>query len=229
MKNTKELLFPFNLYRKEMLPKGSRGDLIKSLEDISIPIKGFFDSSLKQIPEEAKICFLHIDADLYTSVIEVLEILYHRVVDGGVIIIDDFFHHAQGPKRAAWNFFNRLKACPLYHVSFPYSVFLFKGKHSHLKNQHRSLDGNYYSFDFLKFDSFFVNAVQTCLAKTNNLQSSESISSRNCEMLLKLLRSDETRSSDVYLYWKALEDYWDYINPIEIMYGGHNQRDLISL
>ncbi len=36
--------------------------------------------------------FLHVDADWYDSVLLVLETFYDRVVEGGVIVMDDFGH-----------------------------------------------------------------------------------------------------------------------------------------
>lgn len=54
-------------------------------------IRGLFQETFKQtLPD--KIALLHIDADWYESVFIALETLVPRVVDGGVIILDDFGH-----------------------------------------------------------------------------------------------------------------------------------------
>lgn len=52
-------------------------------------IKGFFENSLKNAPIK-KLALLRIDADMYSSTIQVLEQLYDKVSVGGFIIIDDY-------------------------------------------------------------------------------------------------------------------------------------------
>lgn len=199
------------------------------LSDTIAPLKGFFADSLSHISPDTQICFLHIDADLYSSMTDVLTALYDRVVEGGVIVIDDYFHHAQGPKRAASDFFNQRGIYPLYHVSFPYTVFLIKGERSHMRHQHRSIDGNYYSFEYLKRDRVFVGAVETYLAEMAANPAYEPRQVQNCETFLQLLKSSETRSSDIYMYWKTLEDYWDRMSLHGILSGAYASRNLIEL
>lgn len=60
-----------------------------SLDPVRI-ITGWFDSTLKAEPVKA-IALLHIDADWYESVKVVLEELYDKVVDGGFIVLDDYW------------------------------------------------------------------------------------------------------------------------------------------
>ena len=60
-----------------------------SLEPVKI-ITGWFDSTLKAEPIKT-IALLHIDADWYESVKVVLEELYDKVVDGGFIVLDDYW------------------------------------------------------------------------------------------------------------------------------------------
>ena len=116
-------------------------------------MKGFFEDALPQLDPDRRFCFVHIDADLYSSVLCALEQLYDRVVAGGVIAIDDFFHPGQGPVRATAEFFNSRGLTPLYHVGFPYSVFVIKEDWGRVL---RSLDGNAYSLEWLRSDDYFL-------------------------------------------------------------------------
>jgi O-methyltransferase len=52
-------------------------------------VKGWFaDLSVKAMPE--RICFAHLDADLFKSTFDGLAQIYPRLVPGGVCIIDDY-------------------------------------------------------------------------------------------------------------------------------------------
>jgi FKBP-type peptidyl-prolyl cis-trans isomerase 2 len=174
------------------------------LADTVIPVKGFFDSTLPNLSLEARFSFAHLDSDLYASVMLSLEHIYDRVPLGGVIVIDDFFHHAQGPARAVSDFFNRRGIRPVLNVSFPYSVFLIKGEN--VQNSClRSIDGNSYSFAWLKQDEFFRKQLEESLHRSVG----NSHVHANCKMLVDLLKNEHPRNSDIYIYMKALEDFWD--------------------
>ena len=72
-------------------------------------IKGPVEKTL--IIEEnlpSKISILRLDTDWYSSTKVELEILYPRLVQGGVLIIDDYGHF-QGAKKAVDEFFNNKK------------------------------------------------------------------------------------------------------------------------
>ena len=56
----------------------------------------------KNIPNKIKI--LRLDTDWYKSSKIELEKLYHKVVDGGIVILDDYFHW-NGQRRATDEFF----------------------------------------------------------------------------------------------------------------------------
>ncbi len=60
-----------------------------SLQDVNI-IPGWFDATL-QTAELQTIALLHIDADWYVSVKIVLETLYDKVVEGGFVVLDDYW------------------------------------------------------------------------------------------------------------------------------------------
>lgn len=176
------------------------------LRGVVMPVKGFFRDSLGDMPPDQRFCFAHLDSDLYDSVRESLEAIYPRLVDGGILVIDDFFHHAMGPRRAASDFFNRSRIRPVYHVAFPYSVFIIKGERPSARHGKRSIDGNWYSFDWLRQDDYFVGAVKRSLERARSV---EERAHQNAAMLLDVLKSSSPRSSDVYMYWRALEDFWD--------------------
>jgi len=174
------------------------------VRDSVTPVKGFFDKTLPKLPRSQRFCFAHLDSDLYDSIYVSLEHVYDRVVDGGVIAIDDFFHHAQGPARAVADFFNSKKVHPILHVSFPYSVFVVKGEVAPSR-WHRSLDGNCYSFEWLRRDPLLREAVTGSLAKVKKDRRLH----ERCRALLDLLEAEAYSNADIYRYWHALEDYWD--------------------
>jgi O-methyltransferase len=69
--------------------------------------KTLFDSN--NIPE--KVSILRLDTDWYESTIIELEILYPRLVKGGVLIIDDYGHW-QGAKKAVDEYFSNMAFTP---------------------------------------------------------------------------------------------------------------------
>ena len=52
--------------------------------------KGFFSETMKNTSDISKISVLRLDGDMYSSTIEVLDALYDKVSDGGIIIVDDW-------------------------------------------------------------------------------------------------------------------------------------------
>lgn len=51
---------------------------------------GYFPESAKGVAD--KFCFVNLDTDLYQSILSGLEFFYPQMVDGGVILIHDFFN-----------------------------------------------------------------------------------------------------------------------------------------
>lgn len=180
----------------------------KSLGGTVIPVKGSFASSLKKIRSRQKYCLVHVDADLYRSAYTALSHAYDRVVPGGVIILDDYFHHSQGVARAAADFFNRRKIYPVYHVAFPWGAFVFKGgKHDEARHP-RCLDGNTYSFRWLKKDRYLRKVLNDHLARGKKTGRKDA-SRLNAESFRDLLGAKNEYSSDIYVYLKAMEEFWD--------------------
>lgn len=156
------------------------------IDDTIHVIKGFF-KDVEIPPEFDKFAFVHLDSDLYDSVYDSLEKIWDRVVDGGIVAIDDFFHHAQGPARAVADFFRNRCAGdepPLLYVVPTYAVLIIKGQSAFLEaaqpqnadpsaprrrvgKMHgpRALDGNFYSFRLVRGCRPFIAAVEESVAK----------------------------------------------------------------
>jgi len=68
-------------------------------------LKGFSPDIFNNIDQYKKFCFVHIDVDLYESVAHGLAYFYPRMVDGGVILLDDYgWDTTEGAKRAVDEF-----------------------------------------------------------------------------------------------------------------------------
>jgi len=82
-------------------------------------VKGFFSESLGEY-SGARIALLHLDVDLYQSYKECLEILYPKVVKGGVIAFNEYQETAKfhkGAKKAIDEFLNgkeKIIKSPIY-------------------------------------------------------------------------------------------------------------------
>jgi len=76
--------------------------------------KGFFPVTGKVI-ENRKFCFVHVDVDIYQSVKDCCEFFYPRMVEGGVMIFDDYgFPSCPGAKTAVDEFFRDKQEKPIY-------------------------------------------------------------------------------------------------------------------
>jgi len=64
--------------------------LYKVLDDNVIFIKGWFSDTLPNNENIKNICLLRMDGDMYKSTMDVFDSCYHKVVDKGVIIVDDY-------------------------------------------------------------------------------------------------------------------------------------------
>jgi O-methyltransferase len=88
--------------------------------------KGWFDETFKQ-PLPDRISFLNIDADWYASVSLCLETFYDRVVDGGVILLDDFGYW-EGCREAYYDFCGARKLKPLLERAGRTQAYWIKGR-----------------------------------------------------------------------------------------------------
>ena len=88
--------------------------------------KGWFDKTFaEELPE--KVAFLHVDCDWYDSVMLTLETFYDRVVEGGVIVLDDFGHW-EGCREAFYDFIGRRNLKPLLERCGHTEAWWVKGK-----------------------------------------------------------------------------------------------------
>ncbi len=74
-----------------------------------IYLKGWFKDTLAAAPVE-QIALLRMDGDLYESTMDILDALYDKVVDGGIVIVDDY--NAIKVCRAAVSDFFRKRQLP---------------------------------------------------------------------------------------------------------------------
>lgn len=75
--------------------------------------QGTFPDTASAI-EDKNFSFIHIDVDLYKSVKDCLEFFYHRMVTGGIIVIDDYDSWAwPGVKNAVSEFLADKKEYPI--------------------------------------------------------------------------------------------------------------------
>jgi len=73
------------------------------LDDCVCFVEGFFEDTLPTAGVD-KLCILLLDGDMYSSTIQVLEILYDKLQQGGYVIVDDY---ALGGCRQAVDDFRR--------------------------------------------------------------------------------------------------------------------------
>ncbi len=80
-------------------------------KDNIITHKGWFENTVSTFKGD-KISILRLDGDLYNSTIVCLESLFPKVIDGGVVIIDDW--QLPGCKLACEDYFKKIKYTPNY-------------------------------------------------------------------------------------------------------------------
>lgn len=76
--------------------------------------KGLIPETFKDLRQDIKFSFVHIDVDIYRSVIDCCEFLYERMEKGGFMIFDDYgFPSCPGARRAVDEFFESKPESPL--------------------------------------------------------------------------------------------------------------------
>ncbi len=87
-------------------------------------IKGIFPDSVSGIiKEEETFCFVHIDADQYESTKNSINFFYNKMVDGGIIVFDDY-KWLKGVDKAVDDFFEDKKEKPI--ISVPMQCYIIK-------------------------------------------------------------------------------------------------------
>lgn len=114
------------------LKKKNINSVYCSLENVKNNIKKYSDNDLKKIVfikgkventlnDEnnipSQISLLRLDTDFHDSIKKSLEILYPRLIEGGVLIIDDYGHF-QGARTAVDNFFKDKKKIWMHRVDY---------------------------------------------------------------------------------------------------------------
>eukprot|EP00929_Paragymnodinium_shiwhaense_P015109 TRINITY_DN123127_c0_g1_i1.p1 TRINITY_DN123127_c0_g1~~TRINITY_DN123127_c0_g1_i1.p1 ORF type:complete len:645 (-),score=54.12 TRINITY_DN123127_c0_g1_i1:42-1922(-) len=178
-------------------------------------IKSLF-SDIESLPCE-RICFAHLDSDLYDSIESSLNLVYDRLVPGGILIIDDFFHHAQGPARAASEFFREVEGPPpLLHPIPPCAVAIQKGLTADVSSPRCILDGNFYSFEWLRGSDAFLACAEASRARLLSEVKAQPVANagpraaslrrclHNADRFVAFLRGTPTGGSEVLEYFSCL-------------------------
>lgn len=93
-------------------------DVKKNLESTGYPVsrihyvQGLVEETLPSAVHE-QIAILRLDTDFYPSTLAELKYLYPRLLDGGVLIIDDYGHFA-GARRAVDEYFTQTERPPMF-------------------------------------------------------------------------------------------------------------------
>jgi O-methyltransferase len=102
------------------------------LHSLELPIihNGWFDNTLPDgLPE--KICFAHLDGDLYDSILVSLKYVYPRLSKGAVCLIDDYCDPSINPD--GWNYLPGVKkACDEFMADKPEQIcYVYSGAFTH--------------------------------------------------------------------------------------------------
>jgi len=105
----------------------STGGVLPSVRDNVELVQGFFEESLPPFfarhPEEA-VVFAHIDCDLYSSTLTILDNIYSRMKVGTVLVFDEYYNYAdwlEGEYKA-W-----IEFCDANKVGFKYIGYIRMG------------------------------------------------------------------------------------------------------
>jgi O-methyltransferase len=89
-------------------------DFLREFDGISFH-SGVFPVSVTPEAEAASYCFVHVDADMYRSVLDSCAFFYPRLAQGGIILFDDYgFASCPGVRKAVDEFFADKRHKPVY-------------------------------------------------------------------------------------------------------------------
>jgi hypothetical protein len=166
-------------------------DLVDQMDvnDTVTVVKGFFgEIDIPKDPAFDQFAFVHLDSDLYQSIYDSFMKIWDRVVPGGFVIVDDYFHFVQGPARAVADFFRDVVGePPVLYVLPVHAVLIVKGmtpcpdgvKAPEGSSSRpdwgdsgatrpvftRALDGNFYSFQALRSIPSLHKTVEASVAR----------------------------------------------------------------
>lgn len=132
-------------------------DAETKLHDLSSPAITWPEAGTKE-----KIGFTHIASKDYSTTLGVLDAVYAKTVDRGILAIDNFFGASGETRRAIKDFFTAHTPgkSPLIYPVFPgSSVVIFKGQFANSTHRRNRLDGNFYAFDLIKGRPEIIAAV----------------------------------------------------------------------
>lgn len=175
--------------------------------------RGRFADILDRWTPDGPLALVHVDADLYDSVHTAVDRLWDALSPGGLLVVDDVFHPAQGPARALVDVFTRRGLTPVWDVVFPYGLMTVKGETVPDALQQRAHDGRAYRLDALRADPAFRAAVAASHDRTT-----DPARRHRARLLLDLLDADPT-PGDIYAYWHALQDIWHTIAARDPTHG----------
>jgi O-methyltransferase len=89
-------------------------------------VKGWFKDTVHQA-DVGKIALLRLDGDWYESTMTCLEAFYPRIVEGGIVIIDDY-HTWDGCARAVHDFLSRRSLADRIRQSLDGNAYIIKGQ-----------------------------------------------------------------------------------------------------
>lgn len=208
-----------NVGELSQLPQFQESLRTLNLEEFVIPHQGDFSAQDFSFQETGSFSFVHIDCNLYESTKAALKIIWDKVIDGGVIVLDEFFHSSAGVKTAAQEFFTEKGIRPVYHVVFPYSVVIIKAETP--ENSFPDIEGNFYQLNLLADNECFMDALKTNIKV---LERGPFPTLDNAKLLWNVL-SKPTTSHEVHLYLWLMRDFWNgfYQSP-----DAYQQRGLIT-
>jgi O-methyltransferase len=123
---------------------------------------GWFEETLASLPSDQRFCFLHVDCDLYDSTKTCLHHLYDKVVDGGIIVFDDYFDIGAGERKAVDEFLAE-HGNELLFAGPTEQVFFFKGRQTFPKNRPSLLtlpEGTVVSLAFLADNTEYLDDLK---------------------------------------------------------------------
>jgi len=102
-------------WKKGDLRKVNYGEIKKFLREDSFKlIKGYFPETARFVPDETKYSFVHIDTDIYKSTKDGCEYFYPKMVQGGIMLFDDYLYlSCPGVREVVDTFFEDKKEKPI--------------------------------------------------------------------------------------------------------------------
>ena len=108
-----------NVHKKGDFHDTSVELITKLLKEYNVDIHvGFVPDTFSEVAHIEKICFVHLDLDLYEGYRSSLAFVYPRMVTGGIILLDDYgADTCLGAKKATDEFFADKPEKPVYVVN----------------------------------------------------------------------------------------------------------------